>query len=148
LDCLKGDLPENVPHYVMGIGTPDYILHAVERGIDMFDCVLQTRLARTGTAMTDSGNLNMKNACYKDDFTPIDAACDCPACTKYTRAYIRHLVMSNEIFGLRLLAEHNLRWTMRFVERIRAAISANKFMEFKENFLLHYKKSGGIIAHE
>jgi len=148
LKLLAPKLPIEHPHYVMGIGSPDYILHAVENGIDMFDCVYQTRLARTGTAMVDSGNMNMKNACYKEDFEPIEKGCDCPACKNYTRAYIRHLVMCNEMFGLRLLAEHNLAWTMRFIERIREAIRKDKFLEFKKNFLLHYRKIDDTIPHE
>jgi len=148
LGCLAGRLPEEIPHYVMGIGTPDYILYAVEHGIDMFDCVYQTRLARTGTAMVDAGRLNLKNACFREDFTPIDPECDCPACKQYTRAYIRHLVMANEMFGLRLLAEHNLRWTMRFIERIRNAIKNDTFLQFKRDFLLQYEKSNVTMMHE
>jgi queuine tRNA-ribosyltransferase len=98
-------------------------------------------MARTGTAMTDAGNLNMRNAPFKDDFRPIDENCDCPACRHYSRAYIRHLVMCNEMFGLRLLALHNIRWTVNFTRRIAEAIKSDTFRAFKQNFLLQYKKS-------
>jgi len=135
LDMLNPHLPRHIPLYLMGAGSPDYILEAVQRGIDMFDCVYQTRLARTGTAMTDDGNMNLKNAKYKTDFTPIDKDCTCEACTKYTRAYIRHLVMCNEMFGLRLVSIHNIHWTMNFMARIRDAIRMDKFLEFKFDFL-------------
>ena len=145
LDVLAPHLPPEIPHYVMGIGSPDFILDAVERGVDMFDCVYQTRLARTGTAMVDTGNLNMRNACYKEDFGPIDPDCDCPACKNYSRAYIRHLVMCNEMYGLRLLSLHNIRWTMRFVDRMRDAIKKDKFLQFKQNFMLHYTEKGGTV---
>ena len=148
LDVLAPELPPDVPHYVMGIGSADFILNAVERGVDMFDCVLQTRLARTGTAMVDTGTLNLKNACFKDDFAPLDPDCDCPACKNYTRAYIRHLVMCNEMFGLRLLSIHNIHWTMRFVERIRTAIKNDNFLQFKRDFLLQYKKNNDMIEND
>jgi len=141
LDVLAPELPPEIPHYVMGIGSPDFILNAVERGIDMFDCVYQTRMARTGTAMTDEGNMNIRNAKYRDDFTPIVKGCTCPACRNYTRAYIRHLVMCDEMFGLRLLAIHNIHWTMDFIKRIHSTIKADKFMDFKQKFLAGYKKA-------
>jgi len=127
-----------IPHYVMGIGTPDFILEAVTRGIDMFDCVYQTRIARTGMAMTDTGTINLRNAKFKEDFSPIQKDCKCEACTKYTRAYIRHLVISGEMFGLRLLSIHNIHWTMEFIHKVREAIANDKFMQFKRDFLLTY----------
>jgi queuine tRNA-ribosyltransferase len=132
-------LPDTIPHYLMGAGSPDYILAAVEHGFDMFDCVYQTRMARTGTAMVDEGRLNMHNARFREDFTPIEKGCTCEACKKYTRAYISHLVRCNEMFGLRLLAIHNINWTLRFVERIRQSIRNDKFLEFKSDFLLQYR---------
>ncbi|MCL2229094.1 MAG: tRNA guanosine(34) transglycosylase Tgt [Firmicutes bacterium] len=141
LKTLAPHLPEKIPHYVMGIGTPDYILWAVENGIDMFDCVYQTRMARTGTAMVDTGRMNLRNATFKDDFSPIDKECDCYACKTYTRAYIRHLVICNEMFGLRLLTIHNIRWTMRFVEKIRESIKNDTFLQFRDRFLLQYNPS-------
>jgi queuine tRNA-ribosyltransferase len=139
LGVLAPHVPPEIPHYVMGIGSPDFILSAVENGIDMFDCVYQTRMARTGTAMCDTGNMNMRNAVYKDDFAPLVTGCTCAACKKYTRAYIRHLVMCNEMFGLRLLAIHNIHWTMDFCKRIRESIENDKFLQFKRDFMLHYK---------
>jgi len=145
LDGLAPHLPTDVPRYVMGIGSPDFIIEAVERGIDMFDCVYQTRLARTGTAMTIDGNLNMRNAKFKEDFSPIDNDCDCEACNKYTRAYIRHLVICNEMFGLRLLAIHNIHWTTKFLADMRESIKADKFLQFKESFYLRYTKKGDKI---
>jgi queuine tRNA-ribosyltransferase len=132
-------LPDTMPHYLMGAGSPDYILAAVEHGFDMFDCVYQTRMARTGTAMVDEGRLNLRNAKFREDFSPIEKGCTCEACKKYTRAYISHLVRCGEMFGLRLIAIHNIHWTLRFVERIRESIRNDNFLQFKEQFLLHYK---------
>jgi len=145
LDVLAPHLPDGMPRYAMGIGTPDFILHAVQRGIDMFDCVYQTRLARTGTAMTDTGNMNLRNAAFREDFSPIQQGCTCQACTNYTRAYIRHLVICNEMFGLRLLAIHNIHWTMNFMNDIKKAIKNDKFLQFKNEFLLRYKKNNDKI---
>jgi len=138
LDVLAPHLPTDIPRYVMGIGTPDFILEAVTRGIDMFDCVYQTRVARTGMAMTDTGNLNLRNARYKDDFSPLQTGCTCYACKNYTRAYIRHLVISNEMFGLRLLSIHNIHWTMEFMRKIREAVKNDTFLQFKRDFLLTF----------
>ena len=138
LDVLAPHLPTDVPRYVMGIGTPDFILEAVTRGIDMFDCVYQTRIARTGMAMTDRGTINLRNAKFKEDFKPLQNGCTCPACGKYTRAYIRHLVISEEMFGLRLLSIHNIHWTMEFMRKVREAIANDKFLQFKRDFILTY----------
>jgi queuine tRNA-ribosyltransferase len=145
LDVLAPHLPPDVPHYVMGIGSPDFILSAVERGIDMFDCVYQTRLARTGTAMVDGGHLNLRNAKYRDDFSPIEKNCNCPACKNYSRAYIRHLVMCNEMFGLRLLSIHNIHWTTEFCKRIAVAIKNDNFLQFKREFMLQYQKNNDNV---
>ena len=141
LDILAPHLPTEIPHYVMGAGTPDYILESVARGIDMFDCVYQTRVARNGVAMTDDGQLNISNACFKEDFTPLDQTCDCYACTKYTRAYIRHLIIANEIFGARLLSIHNIHWTMNFMKRVRESIKSDTFLEFRQSFYKRYFKT-------
>ena len=138
LDILAPHLPEEIPHYLMGVGTPDYILESVERGIDMFDCVYQTRVARNGVAMTDDGQLNLSNACFKEDFAPLDQNCDCYACKKYTRAYIRHLIIAKELFGARLLSIHNIHWTMNFMKRIRESIKSDTFLEFKQDFCRKY----------
>ena len=132
-------LPEDKPRYLMGVGEPFDILEGVERGIDMFDCVLPTRIARHGNAFTRDGKMNIKNAKYKDDFAPIESDCDCYACKNYTRAYIRHLITSNETFGARLLSIHNIRFLIKLTEEIREAIKDDNFLEYKENFKRRYE---------
>ena len=132
-------LPEDKPRYLMGVGEPFDILEGVERGIDMFDCVLPTRIARHGNAFTRDGKMNIKNAKYKDDFSPIESDCDCYACKNYTRAYIRHLITSNETFGARLLSIHNIRFLIKLTEEIREAIKNDNFLEYKENFKRRYE---------
>jgi queuine tRNA-ribosyltransferase len=134
LKNLAPHLPPEIPHYLMGAGTPDFILECVENGIDMFDCVYQTRVARNGMALTDGGNLNIKNQKYREDFTPIQNGCGCYACRNFTRAYVRHLIVAGEMFGLRLLSVHNIHWTLDFAEKIRQAIKDDRFLEFKKNF--------------
>lgn len=132
-------MPENKPRYLMGVGTPDYLFEAVEAGIDMADCVLPTRIARNGTAMTSKGKLVIKNAKYAKDFSPLDDECDCYACKNHTRAYIRHLINVDEILGARLLSIHNLRFLLKTMENIRQAIREDRFLEYKKEF---YKKYG------
>ena len=132
-------LPIDKPRYLMGVGEPFDILEGVERGIDMFDCVLPTRIARHGNAFTRDGKMNIKNAKYKDDFAPIESDCDCYACKNYTRAYIRHLITSNETFGARLLSIHNIRFLIKLTEEIREAIKNDNFLEYKENFKRRYE---------
>ena len=132
-------LPEDKPRYLMGVGEPIDILEGVERGVDMFDCVLPTRLARHGHAFTRNGKINLKNAKYKEDFTPVDATCDCECCKYYTKAYIRHLIVANETLGQRLLSIHNLRFLIRLVEEIRESIKEDKFNEYKDKFIENYK---------
>lgn len=139
LDALKGKYPENMPRYLMGVGTPDYIFESVERGIDMFDCVLQTRVARNGLAMTSHGKVVLKNAKYKEDFSNLDPECDCYCCKNHTKAYLHHLVKCNEILGARLLSLHNIRFTLRMMEQMREAINNDRFLEFKKEF---YEKYG------
>ena len=138
-------LPEDKPRYNMGVGTPDYLFESVEAGIDMADCVLPTRIARNGTAITSRGNLVVRNAKYKKDFTPLDEDCDCYTCKNYTRAYIRHLVNVNEILGARLLTIHNLHFLIDMMEKIRESILEDRFLEYKEEF---YKKFGYIKGEE
>jgi queuine tRNA-ribosyltransferase len=128
-------LPKNKARYVMGIGTPLYILSAIENGIDMFDCVLPTRLARHGVAMTSAGNLSLKKEAYIKDFLPLDSECGCHVCAKYSRAYIRHLYKSKEILCPMLLSYHNLYYMRNLVENARNAIEQNRFLEFKQNIL-------------
>ncbi len=132
-------LPEDKPRYLMGVGEPIDIIEGVIRGIDMFDCVLPTRLARHGNAFTRHGKINIKNAKYKEDFTPIDD-CDCYSCKHYTKAYIRHLIIANESFGARLLSIHNLRFLIRLTEELRLAIKDDRILEYKEEFLKNYEK--------
>ena len=141
LDYAVDFLPEDKPRYVMGIGTPDYILEAVEHGVDMFDCVEPTRLARHGMAMTSHGRIGLDKGRFKEDFGPVDPECDCYVCRNYTRAYVHHLVKENEILGSMLLSEHNLYFLVRLAEEIRKAIEEDRFLEFKMEFLDKYGES-------
>ncbi|MBO4823596.1 MAG: tRNA guanosine(34) transglycosylase Tgt [Clostridia bacterium] len=134
LQNLAPHLPVEVPHYLMGAGTPDYIFEGVENGIDMFDCVYQTRMARHGMAITDDGNINLRNQKYQTDFTPIQSDCQCYACRNYTKAYIRHLITVGEMFGARLLSLHNIHWTLQLMDRIRTAIREDRFVAYKKAF--------------
>ena len=134
-------LPEDKPRYLMGVGTPDYLLEGVMYGIDMFDCVFPTRVARNGMAMTHEGRLVMKNAAYTRDFSVLEEGCGCYACRNgYTRAYIRHLVRAEEIFGLRLLTLHNLYFLQAFMREMREAILADAFSDFRAKFLQNWKR--------
>lgn len=130
-------LPENKPRYLMGVGTPDYLLEAVLNGIDMCDCVLPTRIARNGTAMTWNGKVVVRNATYERDWSPLDEECNCYTCKNYTKGYIRHLVKTNEILGIRLLSIHNLHFLCKLMERVREEIEKDNLMTFTEEF---YKK--------
>ena len=132
-------MPENKPRYLMGVGSPDYLIEAALAGIDMCDCVLPTRIARNGTAMTWNGKVVVRNATYERDFTPLDPECDCYTCKNYTRAYIRHLVKANEILGVRLLSIHNLRFLTKLMERVRIEIENDNLLKFKEDFYKKYR---------
>mgnify|MGYP005952146759 FL=1 len=132
-------MPQNKPRYLMGVGTPDYLIEAALAGIDMCDCVLPTRIARNGTAMTWNGKVVIRNATYEKDFTPLDPECDCYTCKNYTRAYIRHLVKNKEILGTRLLSTHNLYFLTKLMERVRIEIENDNLLNFREEF---YKKYG------
>ena len=132
-------MPQNKPRYLMGVGTPDYLIEAALAGIDMCDCVLPTRIARNGTAMTWNGKVVIRNATYEKDFTPLDPECDCYTCKNYTRAYIRHLVKTKEILGTRLLSTHNLYFLTKLMERVRIEIENDNLLNFREEF---YKKYG------
>ena len=132
-------MPKDKPRYLMGVGTPDYLIEAALAGIDMCDCVLPTRIARNGTALTSHGKVVVRNATYERDWTPLDSECDCYTCKNYTRAYIRHLVKANEILGVRLLSIHNLRFLTRLMENIRTAIENDCLGDFRTEF---YKKYG------
>ncbi|MGI6037576.1 MAG: tRNA guanosine(34) transglycosylase Tgt [Limnochordia bacterium] len=142
LEVVTPLLPEEKPRYLMGVGSPDYLFAGVERGIDMFDCVLPTRIARHGTALTHDGKLVVRNAAYARDFTPLDHACDCYICQNYTRAYIRHLLKAKEILGVRLVTWHNLAFLLGLMERIREAIASDSYLEFKESFFARYDGDG------
>lgn len=134
-------LPEDKPRYLMGVGDPIDLFEGVERGIDMFDCVHPTRLARHGHAFTREGKINMKNAKYKEDFTPVDNSCDCECCKNYTKAYIRHLLTVDETLGQRLLSIHNLRFLIKIMEEIRISIKEDQFLEYKEKFIEKYTQN-------
>ena len=133
-------LPEDKPRYLMGVGEPIDILEGVSRGIDMFDCVLPTRIARHGNAFTHNGKMNLKNLKFKEDFTPIENECDCYTCKNYTRSYIRHLLVANEQLAGRLLSIHNIRFLIKLTEDIRKSIDDNTFDSFKEEFINNYIK--------
>jgi queuine tRNA-ribosyltransferase len=128
-------LPEDRPRYFMGIGDPEGVLEVIEAGVDMFDCVLPTRTARTGSALTREGRLNLRNARFARDQAPLDEACDCPACARFTRAYIRHLVNQDELLGLRLLSLHNLRFVIDLTRGARDAIERAAFVSYKRDVL-------------
>ncbi len=132
LDCTVPLLPDDKPVYLMGVGTPANILEGVERGVDFFDCVYPSRNGRHGHAYTNFGKINLRNEKYKTDDRPIEPGCDCPACRNHSRAYIRHLLMSGEMLGLRLMVLHNLRFYNRMMEEIREAIEQNRFQEYKK----------------
>ena len=132
-------LPKDKIRYLMGVGEPLDILEGVSRGIDIFDCVLPTRIARHGNAFTRNGRINIKNLKYKEDFTPIEKDCDCYACKNYTKSYIRHLISVDETFGGRLLSIHNIRFLIKLTEEIREAIKNNNFSSYKEDFINKYK---------
>ena len=136
-------LPDEKPRYVMGIGTPDYLFEAVENGIDMFDCVLPTRVARNGTAASDDGWISLKKERYAFDRRPISEECPCSACRNYSRGYLRHLVKAGEISASVLITEHNLTWFYRLTEEIRRSIREDRFSEFKKSFLTRF--SGGRV---
>ncbi len=132
-------MPENKPRYLMGVGSPDYLIEAAMAGIDMCDCVLPTRIARNGTAMTSHGKVVVRNATYAEDFSPLDPECDCYTCKNYTRAYLRHLVKCNEILGDRLLSIHNIKFLTNLMERVRMEIENDNLSNFAQDF---YKKYG------
>lgn len=131
-------MPENKPRYLMGVGSPDYLIEAALAGIDMCDCVLPTRIARHGTAMTSDGKVVARNACYERDFTPLDSECDCYTCRNYTKAYIRHLINTKEILGVRLLSIHNLRFLTKLMDRVRIEIENDNLLNFRDEFYKNY----------
>ena len=132
-------LPKDKVRYLMGVGEPVDIIEGVIRGVDIFDCVLSTRIARHGNAFTRNGKINIRNLKYREDFTPVEEDCDCYTCKNFTKAYIRHLITSDEILGGRLLSIHNTRFLIKLTEDIRNAIKKDKLLEFREEFIKKYK---------
>ncbi len=138
LDFAPGQLPENKPRYLMGVGKPDDIVGAVERGIDMFDCVLPTRSGRNGQAFTWSGPVNIRNARHAEDQSPLDAECGCPVCATWSRAYLHHLIRSGEILGAMLMTEHNIHFYQQLMAGLRAAIAEGRLKAFADGFRAQY----------
>ncbi len=132
-------LPENKVRYLMGVGDPIDIIEGVIRGVDIFDCVLPTRIARHGNAFTRNGKINLHNQKFAEDFTPVEAGCDCYTCQNYTRSYIRHLITTDEILGGRLLSIHNIRFLVKLTEELREAIQNDRILEYKAEFLKKYQ---------
>ena len=131
-------LPADKPRYAMGLGTPPQMIELIARGVDMFDCVLPTRIARNGTAFTAAGTVNLKNAEFTFDTRPIEEGCACPACAGFSRGYIRHLVKAEEILGLRLITLHNLHFYLTLMSRTRRAIESGTFGAFRKEFVANY----------
>lgn len=140
LDTVMPMLPEDRPRYLMGVGTPDHIFEAVQRGVDMFDCVLPTRIGRNGSCLTSKGRIIVRDAGYSRDHTPLDAECDCYVCKNYTRAYIRHLFKAGEMLGLRLASYHNIYFLINLMKNIRQAIIDDKLKDYKEEFFNKYNQ--------
>jgi len=138
-ECVE-ELPKEKPRYLMGVGSPDCLFEGVERGIDMFDCVLPTRIARHGMAMTSVGRINIKNAKHEKDFSPLDPNCDCYTCRNYSRAYLRHLFKADEILSSMLMTNHNLHFLVKTMENIRKSIEEDRFLEYKKEFYDAYGK--------
>ena len=139
MDSMLDYYPTNVPRYLMGVGSPDCLIEGVYRGIDMFDCVLATRVGRNGTALTSNGKVVVRNGAYRDDFTPLDKECDCYACKNYTKAYLRHMINVGEMMGGMMISLHNITYLNNLMRQVREAILQDSFSEFREEF---YKKTG------
>ena len=140
LDFAPGQLPADKPRYLMGVGKPDDLVGAVARGVDMFDCVLPTRSGRNGQAFTWDGPLNIRNAKYAEDLGPLDASCDCPVCTTWSRAYLHHLVRSGEMLGAMLMTQHNLHFYQALMQAMRDAIAEGRFAAFQSDFAARYRR--------
>ncbi len=143
LQASVEELPEDRPRYLMGIGAPDDLLDAVARGVDMFDCVLQTREARNGGLLTRDGRLNVNNSRFRTDPGPIEDNCDCPTCARYSLAYLHHLFRNRELLAYRLATLHNVRWTIRFMEDVRAAIRSGDFEALRSSFIARHRRRAG-----
>ena len=141
LETVTPELPKDKPRYLMGVGTPDCLIEGVLRGVDMFDCVLATRIARNGTGFTTDGRLVVKNAKYARDFAPLDESCDCYTCRNYSRAYLRHLFKAEEMLGAHLMSIHNLRFLLRLMENVREAIETDTLPALQAAFYARYDMS-------
>lgn len=139
MDSMYEFYPTNMPRYLMGVGSPDCLVEGVMRGIDMFDCVLATRVGRNGTALTETGKVVVRNGMYKEDFTPLDENCDCYCCKNYTKAYLRHMINVNEMMGSMMLSLHNITYLNRLMHNMREAILQDAFLDFRQEF---YAKTG------
>jgi queuine tRNA-ribosyltransferase len=145
IEIAEPFLPETKPRYAMGLGTPAQLVELVARGVDMFDCVLPTRVARNGTAFTRKGSISIKAGAYKADFRPIEEGCDCFACRHFTRAYLRHLLNVGEILGLRMLSVHNTRMYLRVMEEVRETIRNGSFADYRREFAANYVPTAKVL---
>jgi queuine tRNA-ribosyltransferase len=145
---VTAELPVAKPRYLMGVGSPEDLVNAVGLGVDMFDCVLATRLGRNGTLFTDTGRANIRNARFREDPAAIDAECDCPACSRLSMAYLHHLFRNDEILGYRLATLHNIRYLVRLTERMRAAIELGRFGDFATDYLGQYRAVDEEVRRE
>jgi queuine tRNA-ribosyltransferase len=146
IELAEPFLPARKARYAMGLGTPAQMVELIARGVDMFDCVLPTRVARNGTAYTRGGAIGLKAAAYKTDFGPLEEGCDCFACRNFTRAYLRHLLRADEILGLRMLSVHNSHMYLKLMSDVRAAIASGQFVDFYRNFIAGFKPSQKVMA--
>jgi queuine tRNA-ribosyltransferase len=145
IEISEPHLPANQPRYAMGLGTPAQMVELIARGVDMFDCVLPTRVARNGTAFTHKGTISIKGGMFKSDFTPIEEGCECYACKNFTRAYLRHLLNVNEILGLRMLSVHNSHMYLKVMQEVRKAIANGTFGDYYREFIANYRPSQKVM---
>ncbi len=138
IDCTVPLMPEDKPRYLMGVGTPDYLIEGAVRGVDMFDCVLPTRMGRHGTILTDHGRKIIRDKRYAEDFGPMDPGCGCYACRNFSAAYVRHLIKANEMFGLRLCTYHNIYYLLNLMQRVRDAIANDCLGDWREEYYKNY----------
>jgi queuine tRNA-ribosyltransferase len=143
-EACTAELPLDRPRYLMGVGSPEDLVNGVMRGVDMFDCVLPTRLGRNGSLFTDEGRINLRNATFREEPGPADAGCDCPACSRFSLAYLHHLFRNEELLGYRLASIHNVRYLVRLMERLRAAIAAGNAANFARDYLARYR----VVNHD
>jgi queuine tRNA-ribosyltransferase len=147
-EVVNGELPVDRPRYLMGVGSPEDLVNAIARGIDMFDCVLPTRLGRNGGAFTDEGRVSIGNARYREEAGPVQPGCDCSTCARFSAAYLHHLFRNDELLGYRLLTIHNVRYLVRLTERARAAVAAGTFGSFQREFLGRYREADESVREE